>query len=293
MGKSNASSRRRRASSVAVGLFLVVVPTPPRAAADECLKVDTNAATFAAVRANTITPAEAVPFAFDGDIHTKWVDYKGAGSASWATITLSSAAAVTTYGLVSGNDAPERDPATWTLSGSASADGSQWVVLDTQVGVAFMARQQRRAFAVNAAAVAFIRYRLDVTAVAGGNATALVQLAELELWAGDACHDPCCGVDCSGHGACDGSTGTCRSVPCVSVPGTRCTRVAAAARGGAGGGDEARWRRRGTTYVLATFFSHVPRPAFPVSRSPLPFPLPSRRAVAFANVRFPSHHATR
>ena len=189
--------------------------------AQSCLKVDLNDATFEAPRENTINPAEVVNFAFDGDIYTKWLDYSG-GATSWVTVSLADSEAVTTYGIVSANDASERDPANWTFSGSADG-GATWVELDTQTGIAFSAREQRLAFQVNPSEESYQQYRLDVTSVLGGQSVELMQMAELELWAGYECHDPCCGVDCGDHGTCE--DGTCRFVFSSCIRQVACTEV--------------------------------------------------------------------
>lgn len=177
-------------------------------ASGTCLKVDLNSATFAAARENTINSAETVDFAFDGDIHTKWVDYAD-GVESWVTVDVQEPYAVTTYAIVSGNDAVGRDPQSWVFS--ASNDGGMtWQILDTQTDAVFTAREQRRAFQMNYGYESFQLYRLNITDVA--NATAangLIQMSELELWYGAECHDPCCGIDCGEHGLCDASTGEC------------------------------------------------------------------------------------
>jgi hypothetical protein len=177
--------------------------------------------------AHVLPTSQVVNFAFDGDIHTKWLDYAG-GEDSWVTVAVQSPQAVTTYGVVSANDASSRDPKDWVLSASADAQGATWVELDRQQGVSFTAREQRHAFQVNAAGTSYQLYRLNVTALAGSPTEELMQVAEIELWFGDGCHDPCCGVDCGSHGTCDGATGACtcvRACVCVSVCVGVCRRV--------------------------------------------------------------------
>lgn len=176
--------------------------------ADSCLKVDLNDASFEVVRENTINEEESVEYAFDGDIHTKWLDYSG-GNNSWVQVDIQSPQAVTTYGIVSGNDASERDPMDWVFSASAD-HGETWTELDVQTGVVFSAREQRQAFEVNEEGELYQYYRFNVTAVAGTYSDELMQVSEVELWMGSECHDPCCGVDCGNHGSCDRTTGECR-----------------------------------------------------------------------------------
>ena len=83
--------------------------------------------------------------------------------------------AVTDYALVSADDAPECDPASWTLSGSE--DGQKWIVLDTKSSVAFGNRGQRKSFTIENK-TAFKFYKLSVTKTKGDEA---FQLADYYL----------------------------------------------------------------------------------------------------------------
>ncbi len=112
--------------------------------------------------------------AFDGDPQTKWLDVGGGspGQATWleaALLPTSSppdCATLTSYSLVSANDAPERDPADFVLEGCCAGSerppedgtparaagcwqrGGDWRVLDTREGVRFAGRGQRLTFQV-------------------------------------------------------------------------------------------------------------------------------------------------
>jgi type 1 glutamine amidotransferase len=113
----------------------------------------------------------------DGDIGTKWLTFSPTG---WVAVRLQEAAAINHYAMTSANDAPERDPQDWALQGSN--DGTTWTDLDTRTGEDFPNRFQTREFTFeNTTAYEF--YRLDIRANAGSG---LTQLAELELFAGDA-----------------------------------------------------------------------------------------------------------
>jgi predicted alpha-1,2-mannosidase len=103
---------------------------------------------------------------------TKWLAFQNT-----ATLTSQSATAsvVKQYTLTSGDDVPGRDPASWTLQGSA--DGTTWVTLDTRTGLDFSDRRQTRAFVIPNT-TAYPRYRLQITANHGAAET---QLAEWEL----------------------------------------------------------------------------------------------------------------
>ena len=117
-------------------------------------------------------PSEGRTNLNDGDAATKWlVDTP----TSWAQYTLDAPAEVIKYALTSANDAPERDPRDWTLSGST--DGTTWTTVDTRAGETFAERFQTRTYTV-ADPGPFTIYRLDITGHPSGN---LTQLADLEL----------------------------------------------------------------------------------------------------------------
>ena len=118
----------------------------------------------------------------DGDVNSKWLTFTSTG---WVRYQLSKPVAVVDYALTSANDAPERDPRDWTLSGSA--DGQNWTVLDTQTGQMFSDRFQTKQYHV-ANTTAYPFYRLDISANAGG--VSLIQLAEWQLSNGDTTPPP-------------------------------------------------------------------------------------------------------
>ncbi|MGQ4515288.1 DUF6924 domain-containing protein [Streptomyces sp. DW26H14] len=74
------------------------------------------------------------------------------------------------YLLTSANDAPDRDPAVWTLSGST--DGKVWRAIDLRSGESFTARHQPRAYRIAEPDV-YDRYRLEIT---GNNGSPHLQL---------------------------------------------------------------------------------------------------------------------
>ncbi|GAA1986363.1 DUF6924 domain-containing protein [Amycolatopsis minnesotensis] len=67
--------------------------------------------------------------------------------------------AVDRYALTSANDADDRDPARWTLRGSA--DGLRWRTLDTRADQSFADRHQSRTYRI-AEPGAYAHYRLDI-----------------------------------------------------------------------------------------------------------------------------------
>jgi predicted alpha-1,2-mannosidase len=121
-------------------------------------------------------PGEVAGSIADGDLTTKWLVFASTG---WVRIDLQRAIAVRRYAVSSANDAPGRDPRTWTLEGSA--DGTSWDVVDTRTDQTFSGRFVTRVFDV-ANTTAYQHYRLNVTANAGDG---ILQIAELHLSDGD------------------------------------------------------------------------------------------------------------
>lgn len=81
-------------------------------------------------------------------------------------------AAINYYTLTSAADAPEKDPKSWTLSGSD--DNKTWTLLDTQTNQAFSTRQETKEYEVDNE-TAYLYYKLDIQSNNGGTAT---QIAE-------------------------------------------------------------------------------------------------------------------
>ncbi|MDW6062055.1 hypothetical protein SAZ11_33590 [Streptomyces sp. FXJ1.4098] len=73
---------------------------------------------------------------------------------------LTEPVSVDRYVLTSANDAPDRDPAAWTLRGSA--DGRPWRTLDTRSGQSFAHRHQSQMYRI-AEPESYDRYRLEIT----------------------------------------------------------------------------------------------------------------------------------
>ncbi|MBY8880153.1 GH92 family glycosyl hydrolase [Actinacidiphila acidipaludis] len=117
-------------------------------------------------------PDHGASRATDGDPGTSW---QAASRTPQLSLTLESAARVTTYAMGSASDWPERDPAAWTLQGSS--DGRSWTTLDTESGQTFNQRSETRLFSVRRPG-AYAHYRLAVTANHGDDHT---QLGELVL----------------------------------------------------------------------------------------------------------------
>ncbi|WP_035093841.1 discoidin domain-containing protein, partial [Aquimarina macrocephali] len=93
-----------------------------------------------------------------------WVQYKATKN-----YTLSS------YTITSGNDAPERDPKSWTLQGSTN--GNSWQNIDQRSNQNFPNRNQKRTFQVTTTS-SYNYYRLSMR----NNSGTILQLSELELF---------------------------------------------------------------------------------------------------------------
>jgi hypothetical protein len=90
---------------------------------------------------------------------------------------LAQPVAVGRYVLTSANDAPDRDPAAWTLRGST--DGRLWQTVDTRSGESFARRHQAQTYPV-AEPGSYDRYRLEI---AGSNGSPHLQLEAVRFLA--------------------------------------------------------------------------------------------------------------
>ena len=71
---------------------------------------------------------EAPPFASDGDIDTKWLNFDYTPGTT-LVFQFAEPTSIDSYNYVTGGDAPERDPISWRIEGSSDG-GSTWEVLD-------------------------------------------------------------------------------------------------------------------------------------------------------------------
>jgi autotransporter-associated beta strand protein len=85
----------------------------------------------------TGSPSETPDKLFDNAPSTKWCPNNNTPNpdtpATWRTVVMrlaEDAPEITAYNLCTANDAPERDPVTWTLEGSA--DGVGWTLIDAR-----------------------------------------------------------------------------------------------------------------------------------------------------------------
>ena len=118
--------------------------------------------------------AEGSTKLIDNNIDTKFL-VGGFPEPFWMQQDFTEAVIVNKYSFTSGNDAPDRDPVDWELSGSN--DGSTWDVLDTRTDQSFDERKQTREFLVNNEQP-YLYYRIDITKNNGSDA---IQMSEWRL----------------------------------------------------------------------------------------------------------------
>ncbi|MFI9720002.1 GH92 family glycosyl hydrolase [Streptomyces sp. NPDC052396] len=121
----------------------------------------------------------------DGEISTKWLTFQ---KTAWLEFELSEPVKAVRYALTSANDAPGRDPRTWTLKGSD--DGHTWTVLDTRTDESFEKRLQTREFTFPNT-TPYRQFRLDIT---HNNGDELTQLAEVQFATADSGPPPQAGM---------------------------------------------------------------------------------------------------
>jgi len=116
---------------------------------------------------------------FDNLSDSKWLDLSPQGSWIQYNYAPGICGQICAYTLTSANDCPERDPSDWQLLGS-NDDGASWDTVDTQAGVIFDERFQRRSFVLGSKPC-YKAYRLNITQVADPSCANSVQLADMEL----------------------------------------------------------------------------------------------------------------
>jgi hypothetical protein len=157
--------------------FGAAAPIAPTAPAEVIDTTDDQQGTISA--RGEIGSGEGKERLFDNQKDTKWLDLAPDGSWIQYAYAPGIAGRLTSYTLTSANDAPERDPAQWHLQGSNDG-GASWTTVDSQTGVAFSERHQKRAFPVTGAPT-YKAYRLNITKVWDRSNANSVQLAEMEL----------------------------------------------------------------------------------------------------------------
>ncbi|MDP2572243.1 glycoside hydrolase N-terminal domain-containing protein [Vibrio penaeicida] len=111
----------------------------------------------------------------DSDLSTKWLSARTSGQAIY-NIDLPEGVTrpIRSYTLISGNDAPQRDPESWQLQGTN--DGSNWTTLDSRTDQYFPDRHWPKTYQFTNEE-AYGQYRLAITPKSGDQ----VQFAEVAL----------------------------------------------------------------------------------------------------------------
>ena len=122
-----------------------------------------------------VPAAEGVTNLIDGNDGSKFLSFSNS-----VTVVFSAAKpyALKGYALISGNDAPERDPAEWTLEGST--DAATWIEVDSRSGQSFGSRGEKRTFELLTNEDKYQHYRFSFSNNPE-TAAGIFQLAEIEL----------------------------------------------------------------------------------------------------------------
>src|SRR3954463_2097020 len=120
--------------------------------------------------------AEQSPNAIDNNPATKYLNFDKLNT-GFSVTPSSGSSVVKGLALVSANDAPERDPASFTLEGSNNG-GTTWTMIASGAVPAFTARFQERVVSFPNT-VAYTSYRLLFPTVANANAANSMQIAEV------------------------------------------------------------------------------------------------------------------
>ncbi|MCA9237349.1 MAG: lamin tail domain-containing protein [Planctomycetales bacterium] len=119
--------------------------------------------------------------ALDNSTATKWLAFMPAGTYYEFQFDDNVKQVVSAYTITSANDAEDRDPYSWTLSGSN--DGNNYTVIDTRTAQNFAGRFETRLYEFENY-VAYEYYRFDLQTefgVTGQNQPVAIQVAEFEL----------------------------------------------------------------------------------------------------------------
>jgi hypothetical protein len=121
---------------------------------------------------------EHAGLAIDNDASTKYLNFDGANDAPSGLTISTGGGVVTGLGLTSANDAPDRDPATFVLSGSNDG-GATFTEIASGDVAAFTARFERQELSF-ANEAGYSTYHLVFPTTAGAS-TCCMQIAEIEL----------------------------------------------------------------------------------------------------------------
>jgi hypothetical protein len=120
---------------------------------------------------------EGIANLIDGNTNNKWLMNSTIG---FATITLPTAQAINAYEIYTANDATDRDPKSWTLEGSNTNNGTDWVILQSVSDGNFpTARNVSVGGFSFSNATAYKYFKWNITAAR--SSTTLMQVSEFKL----------------------------------------------------------------------------------------------------------------
>jgi hypothetical protein len=177
--KPTASTTWTTAAAAATGTSVNLTGLTASTAYDWRVKTNCTAETDITGTGGTVSsqyndsPAgEDITKVVDNSSSTKYLTIH---NTAWIQYQTTASYVVTRYAITSANDAPERDPLSWTLQGSTN--GSTWTTIDTRSNEDFPSRFQRREFTFSNS-VAYNYYRLNMN----NNSGTMLQLAEWEIY---------------------------------------------------------------------------------------------------------------
>jgi hypothetical protein len=185
------SFRRRQALLVIAGLSLLLMSRQasqaqqviPNLLGNDFTDPSISITVSAGDQANS--PVDEMPSkAVDNTTASKWLAFQPNGTFYNIQFNGGAQRAVNAYTISSANDAPERDPYAWTLSGSN--DGATFTTIDARTHQDFVTRLETQVFTFTNS-VAFNIYRFNFQTALGAMApgapsTGAIQLSEIELF---------------------------------------------------------------------------------------------------------------
>ncbi|WP_308992396.1 discoidin domain-containing protein [Mariniflexile litorale] len=138
----------------------------------------TNQGVLSVSRDNNGGPShkEGSPKVIDASVDSKFLVDKYPNEPIWIQLQYAEPVAISQYSISSANDAPDRDPRKWELTGSK--DGINWVSLHTKENEAFSGRKQTKTYSFsNEEEYSF--YRLHIHENGGSS---LMQVSEIRFF---------------------------------------------------------------------------------------------------------------
>lgn len=122
---------------------------------------------------NDSPAGEDISKIIDNDTYSKFLTFH---NKVWIKYASRSKFVLKNYTITSANDAPERDPHSWTLR--VSNDGINWESLDNKTGQFYGNRNETKQYNLPNNAAAYKYYKFNLNNTSGG----ILQIAEIELY---------------------------------------------------------------------------------------------------------------